>query len=91
MDNFTERDVLYENPLAQAADLADWVMEGDGVVSFPKGKMRQESLRPRQAGQAGNIVHWCPVTFPDNISISWDFQPITEPGLAILFFSALGF
>ena len=66
-------------------------MEGDGVVTFPRGKMRQESLRPREAGQAGNIVHWCPLTFPDDISISWECQPLVEPGLAILFFSALGF
>ena len=91
MSAFIETDMIYENPLFQAADIADWVMEGDGVVSFPRGKMRQECLRPREAGQAGNIVHWCPVTFPDNISISWDFQPLAEPGLAILFFSALGF
>jgi hypothetical protein len=90
MKNIIERDMLYQNPLSQGTEIADWIMEGDGVVSFPKGKMRQESLRPREAGQAGNIVHWCPVTFPDNISISWDFQPLTEPGLAILFFSALG-
>ena len=90
MENLIEGDVLYENPLSQAADVAEWAMEGDGVVTFPKGKMRQESLRPREAGQAGNIVHWCPVTFPDHISISWDFQPLNEPGLAILFFAALG-
>jgi hypothetical protein len=90
LNRFVEQDVIYENPLSKPADVSDWVMEGDGVVSFPKGKMRQESLRPREAGQAGNIVHWCPTTFPDNISISWSFQPLTEPGLAILFFSALG-
>ena len=90
MTTFVEREVIYENSLAQATDCADWVMEGDGVVSFPKGKMRMESLRPREAGQSGNIVYWCPVTFPDNISVSWDFQPLTEPGLAILFFAALG-
>lgn len=90
MNNFIEGDVLYENSLSQPAEIAEWVMEGDGVVSFPKGKMRQECLRPREAGQAGNIVHWCPFTFPDDISITWDFQPLTEPGLAILFFSALG-
>lgn len=82
--------MIYENALSQATDVSGWVMEGDGAVSFPKGKMRQESLRPREAGQAGNIVHWCPLDFPDDISISWDFQPLTEPGLAILFFSAIG-
>ena len=90
MNKFIEQDVIYENPLSRPEDVSDWIMEGDGVVSFPKGKMRQESLRPREAGQAGNIVHWCPVTFPDDISISWAFQPLSEPGLAILFFAALG-
>lgn len=90
LNRFIERDTIYENPLARHEDVSDWIMEGDGIVSFPKGKMRQESLHPREAGQAGNIVHWCPETFPDNISISWDFQPLFEPGLAILFFSALG-
>ena len=90
MSDCIETDILYENALARPADVADWGMEGDGIASFPRGKMRQESLRPREAGQAGNIVHWCPLTFPDNISISWEFQPLTEPGLGILFFSALG-
>ena len=91
MDKYIEGETLYENPLARQEDVADWVMEGDGAVSFPKGRMRQESLRPREAGQAGNIVHWCPLNFPDGIAVSWEFQPLTEPGLAILFFSALGF
>jgi len=63
MDSYTEGDVLYENALSSLGDIAGWVMEGDGVVSFPRGKMRQESVRPREAGQAGNIVHWCPITF----------------------------
>ena len=59
LDQLTEREVIYENPLSHADDVSGWIMEGDGIVSFPKGKMRQESLRPREAGQAGNIVHWC--------------------------------
>ena len=67
MNEFIERDVIYENALSHAADIAEWVMEGDGAISFPRGKMRQESLHPREAGQVGNIVHWCPVNFPDNI------------------------
>ena len=70
MNHFIEGDVLCENSLSCTADIAEWVMEGDGVVSFPKGKMRQECLRPREAVQTGNIVHWSPVSFPDNISIS---------------------
>ena len=90
MTRFIEKDLIYENHLSRPSDVSGWVMEGKGVVTFPRGKMRQESLLPREAGQEGNIVHWCPETFPDNISISWDFQPLNEPGLAILFFAALG-
>jgi hypothetical protein len=85
-----EGDILYQNPLASSLDIAGWRMEGDGTTSFPHGRMRQESLRPPEDGQDANIVHWCPEVFPDNIEISWDFWPLHEPGLAILFFAATG-
>ena len=90
MQGFTAGEALYSNPLARPDDIAGWVMEGDGAVSFPAGRMRQEGLRDPSEGQAANIVHWCPADFPDNVSISWDFYPIRDPGLCILFFSALG-
>jgi hypothetical protein len=41
-------------------------------------------------GQASNFVFWCPEIFPDRIEISWEFRPIREPGLCILFFAAAG-
>lgn len=90
MTDFILGDVIYKNPLKDKKDIEGWVMEGDGVISFPKAKMRLESKRPVEDGQKSNIVFWCPETFPDNICISWDFLPIREPGLAILFFSAMG-
>jgi hypothetical protein len=90
MVRIAEGDLLYHNPLASPIDIAGWRMEGDGQTSFPRGRMRQESLRPPEDGQDANIVHWCPDVFPDNISISWDFYPLHEPGLAILFFAATG-
>ena len=49
-----------------------------------------ESRRSADDGQAANFVLWCPVDLPDNIEISWVFRPIREPGLAILFFAAIG-
>ncbi len=88
--DYKDGEVLYENPLASAADLAGWRMEGDGVVSFPQGRLRQESLRPPEDGQAANIVHWCPEEFPDRVAVEWEFWPLYEPGLAILFFAARG-
>ncbi|HET6738635.1 MAG TPA: DUF1961 family protein, partial [Kribbella sp.] len=33
---------------------------------------------------------WCPEDFPPDITVEWDFWPIREPGLCILFFHARG-
>lgn len=35
-------------------------------------------------GQKANYVLWCPKNFPSNVYIEWEFQPLKEPGLAIL-------
>ncbi|MGP3932693.1 DUF1961 family protein [Nonomuraea sp. KM88] len=81
---------LYRNALACPEDLAGFRMEGDGVTSFPQGRMRLESRRPRSDGQAANVVLWCPADLPADVRIEWDFLPIREPGLAIMFFHARG-
>lgn len=88
--------ILYENPLAAPADVADFRMEGPGAVSFPRGRMRLESTAEpgpdsdNEANQKANLVFWCPEVFPDRIAISWEFIPLHEPGLVILFFAAVG-
>lgn len=81
---------LYANPLTSAADMAGFVMEGDGAISFPQGRLRLENTRSPSEGQAANLVYWCPESFPDHIAIRWRFWPIRQPGLAILFFAAQG-
>lgn len=81
---------LYRNPLGGPADLEGFVLEGDGAVSFPQGRLRLESRRDPAEGQAANLVLWCPQEFPDGVEVSWDFWPVREPGLAILFFAARG-
>ncbi|TDD10884.1 DUF1961 family protein [Nonomuraea deserti] len=81
---------LYRNALACQEDLAGFRMEGDGVTSFPRGRMRLESRRPPSDGQAANVVLWCPADLPADVRIEWDFLPIREPGLAIMFFHARG-
>jgi hypothetical protein len=83
-------DVLYENAFAKESDLDGYRLEGDGAVSFPMGRMRVESTRSVDDGQAANVVLWCPLDFPNSIAIRWKFWPIREPGLAILFFAARG-
>ena len=90
MDDFEFGKVIYDNPLASEADVAGFRMEGDAAVTFPQGRMRMENCRDPEEGQAANFVFWCPEDFPSDIAVTWDFWPIREPGLCILFFSATG-
>lgn len=82
--------LIYENPLACEADIKDFILEGQAKISFPGGRMQLENLMDAENGQKANYVLWCPVDFPADVLITWDFLPIKEPGLCILFFSALG-
>ena len=82
--------LIYDNPLSAPADVADFVMEGSVNVTFPNGKMRLESVLDPALGQKANYLFWCPKDFPADILAEWDFQPIREPGLAMLFFAANG-
>lgn len=77
-------DLRYANPLASAADVADWIREGpvsaaqddDGLVLSSAG------------GPDDHWTLWCPETFGDRIRVTWEFSPRGEPGLAMLFFGA---
>ena len=81
---------IYENPLAREEDLKGFVLEGKARLSFPGGCLRMENeLSPDQM-QKANYVLWCPVTFPSDAVITWEFRPVREPGLCILFFAAKG-
>ena len=80
----------YHNPLRGPADIEGFRLEGDGAVSFPRGRLRLESLRPPEDGQDANVVLWCPADFGPDVAVEWDFWPIREPGLCILFFHARG-
>lgn len=82
--------LIYSNPLASAADIEAFRVEGEAAVSFPMNRMRLESTRAPEDGQQANVVLWCPEQFPAEFAASWEFRPIREPGLAILFFSAAG-
>ena len=61
-----------------------------GQFLFPPEKCGRKVCVHAKRGRRAISSIGAPVTFPDHISISWDFQPLREPGLAILFFSALG-
>lgn len=83
-------ELIYANPLTSSSDVAKFKMEGDAKVDFPNQRMQLSALRDASQGQASNFVYWCPEVFPDHIEISWNFWPLKEPGLCILFFAAQG-
>ncbi len=89
-ERYEEIKTVYQNPLSNSKDVKDFILEGKALVSFPNNRMRMQNLLDPIEKQKSNFVFWCPQNFPDNISISWNFYPIEEPGLCILFFSAKG-
>ena len=88
MEPYCLTDLIYENPLAAESDVAGFRLEGGAAISFPVGRMRIENRRDPSEGQKANLVYWCPEEMPADVSIAWDFCPIREPGLCILFFAA---
>lgn len=81
---------IYRNTLEGPAHVEDFRMEGDGIATFPQGRLRLESKRDAKEGQQANVVFWCPEVCPAELAVSWKFRPLREPGLAILFFAAAG-
>lgn len=85
-----DRVLLYENPLAEEKDIKDFILEGQARIEFNNGCMRMQNALDNDMGQKANYVLWCPETFPDSILIEWEFRPVTDHGLCILFFAAKG-
>lgn len=82
--------LIYENPLACEEDVKDFILEGKAAVTFPQGRMRLENKLASEEGQKANYVLWCPQDFPSDVLITWDFYPVREPGLCMMFFAAKG-
>lgn len=83
-------ELLYENSLSCMQDIEKFHLEGNAKITFPNGRMRMENEMSEKLGQKANYVLWCPEEFPSDIYIEWDFLPIQEPGLCMLFFAANG-
>ncbi len=82
--------LIYDNPLKCQSDIKDFIMEGSAKVSFENARMKLSSALDPELGQAANYVFWCNETFPANVEITWEFTPLNERGLCILFFAAAG-
>ncbi len=82
--------LIYSNPLKSAADVKDFVLEGQALVDFELGKMRLRNAVSPDKGQESNFVYWCPEVFPAEVDIRWNISILAEPGLCILLFGARG-
>lgn len=81
---------LYTNALAAQGDVRDFRLEGDATITFENKRMRMTSVRDPKEGQTANYVYWCPEEFPSDIEVTWEFSPLKDSGLGILFFAATG-
>lgn len=90
IEDFADAALLYENPLSCNEDVKDFVLEGKANITFPEGRMRIENAVSDKEGQKANYVFWCPEEFPSDVLIQWNFWPLREPGLCMLFFAAKG-
>jgi S-adenosylhomocysteine hydrolase len=69
--------LIYQNNLSTEADVANWIMEGPGVIEFKDGWM--ELFSPNAEF---HHVFWCREDFPDNFVAEWDVQNLnTASGL----------
>lgn len=84
------RTLIYENNLGSPEDIRGFRLEGQASITFPNGRMRMENKLDPSLEQQANYVLWCPERFPDHIQVEWDFWPVREPGLCMLFFAAEG-
>lgn len=80
----------YVNTFRTPDDLTDWIAEGPlAIRQGPSGVILSSSV-PDPDSDNANWTLWCPVRFGDAICISWEFRPVEEPGLAMVFLAATG-
>lgn len=63
MPAYESTDLLYENPLASPEDIADWTLEGNAAITFPRCRMRMENTDDPDEVDEPHYVHWCPERF----------------------------
>jgi hypothetical protein len=88
--NTFSKELIYSNDLTSENDIKNFKLEGEAFISFENSSMRMKNALDPSLKQKSNFVNWCDLEFPENISIEWEFKPIEEPGLAIMFFAAKG-
>ena len=82
--------LIYERTLTREDDIKDFILEGQARLSFSENGMLMENALEEGLGQKANYVLWCNEDFPSDLRITWDFKPLEEKGLCMLFFAAKG-
>jgi hypothetical protein len=82
--------VSYRNPLRTPADVADWVAEGPVGVGGAGAVELFSTADEASVGDHAHFTLWCPVEFGPRVVIEWSFRPVSDEGLAMLFFGAVG-
>lgn len=90
LDSGAPQKRIYFNPLRTNQDLQGFRLEGSALVQATAQGMRLKNSLSPTLGQESNFVLWCPEVFPDQIEIRWNFSPLAEPGLCVMFFAAQG-
>ena len=79
--------LIYENPLNQAADIQHFIAEGEPKITFQDGMILTNTYS-EESNKQPHFVLWLPQQFPADLRITWQFQPLAEPGLCMLFCSS---
>jgi hypothetical protein len=83
--------LLYSSKMNNEAAMKDWVLEGPAKITFKDEMMIMRSLIPNPPDvSTGHFNYWCPMDFPGNFIVEWEFKPLKEQGLTHLFFAAKG-
>ncbi|KAH8651085.1 hypothetical protein BX600DRAFT_473059 [Xylariales sp. PMI_506] len=86
--------LVYSNPLDSADAVASWVAEGPVKATTSTsatgggGDVCSAVELSSSGGPNDHFTFWCPEVFGDRIRVTFEFSPVAEPGLAMLFFGA---
>lgn len=83
--------LLYSSKMDDKSALKNWVLEGPAEINFENNSMIMRSKIPNPPDlSTGHFNYWCPVEFPENFILEWEYKPLGERGVCHLFFAAKG-
>ncbi|WP_143316745.1 DUF1961 family protein [Clostridium sp. HBUAS56017] len=91
MKEFSRGKCIYKNLFESEQSIKDWYAEGEVDIKLNEGELvLKNKLDAELCGDSAHFVFWCPKDFEDRIIIEWEFQPLSDHGLCMIFFSAKG-